>query len=173
MSHVTYKIVQHDGGWAYTVDGVFSEPFPTHAAALAAAKRAAAEQRVPGRTEAIEYETADGKWHTETAAGSDRPEPKSRTRRRPFSGSMELKPDCRLTCSWREPVSTWPENAPLFPVKLVERGRIYLSRPEKRRGQGTTGNAGFISSYCRNCRKPGRSGPCRNEKFFADGRRAR
>ena len=74
MSHVTYKIVQHDGGWAYTVDGVFSEPFPNHAAALAAARRAAAEQRVPGRTEAIEYETADGKWHTETAAGNDRPE---------------------------------------------------------------------------------------------------
>jgi hypothetical protein len=74
MSHVTYKIVQHDGGWAYTVDGVFSEAVPTRAAALAAAKRAAAEQRVPGRTEAIEYETADGKWHTETAAGSDRPE---------------------------------------------------------------------------------------------------
>ena len=24
--------------------------------------------------EAIEYETADGKWHTETAAGSDRPD---------------------------------------------------------------------------------------------------
>ena len=74
MSHVTYKIVQHDGGWAYTVNGVFSEPFATHGAALAAAKRAAAEQRVPGRTEAIEYETDDGKWHTETAAGSDRPE---------------------------------------------------------------------------------------------------
>jgi hypothetical protein len=74
MSHVTYKIVQHDGGWAYTVDGVFSEPFASHAAALAAAKRAAAEQRVPGRTEEIQYETADGKWHTETAAGNDRPE---------------------------------------------------------------------------------------------------
>ena len=74
MSHVTYKIVQHDGGWAYTVNGVFSEAFPNHAAALAAAKRAAAEQRVPGRTEAIEYESPDGKWHTETAAGSDRPE---------------------------------------------------------------------------------------------------
>jgi hypothetical protein len=74
MSHVTYKIVQHDGGWAYTVNGVFSESFPTHVAALAAARRAAAEQRVPGRTETIEYETADGKWHTETAAGSDRPE---------------------------------------------------------------------------------------------------
>ena len=74
MSHVTYKIVQHDGGWAYTVDGVFSEAFATRAAALAAAKRVAAEQRVPGRTEVIEYETADGKWHTETAAGGDRPE---------------------------------------------------------------------------------------------------
>ena len=74
MSHVTYRIVQHDGGWAYTVDGVFSEAFPTHAAALAAAKRAATEQRVPGRTEAIEYETADGKWQTETAAGGDRPD---------------------------------------------------------------------------------------------------
>src|ERR1700709_1453031 len=74
MSHVTYKIVQHDGGWAYTVDGVFSEPFPTHAAALAAAKHAAADQRLPRRTETIEYETADGKWHTETAARSDRPE---------------------------------------------------------------------------------------------------
>ena len=74
MSHVTYKIVQHDGGWAYTSNGVFSEPFGTHAAALAAARRVATEQRVPGRTEAIEYETPDGKWHTETAAGIDRPE---------------------------------------------------------------------------------------------------
>ena len=74
MSHVTYRIVQHDGGWAYTVNGVFSESFSTHAAALAAAKRAAVEQRVPGHTEAIEYETPDGKWHTETASGSDRPE---------------------------------------------------------------------------------------------------
>jgi hypothetical protein len=74
MSHVTYKIVQHDEGWAYKVDGVFSEPFPTHAAALAAAKRAAEEQRVPGRTEVIEYEDEKGRWHTETAPGSDRPE---------------------------------------------------------------------------------------------------
>ena len=40
MSHVTYKIVEHDGGWAYTVNGVFSEPFPNRGAALAAARRA-------------------------------------------------------------------------------------------------------------------------------------
>ena len=74
MSHVTYRIVRHDDGWAYTVDGVYSEPFPTHEAALAAARRAAAEQRVPGRTEAIEWEDANGRWHTETARGSDRPQ---------------------------------------------------------------------------------------------------
>ena len=54
--------------------GYFRNRFATHAAALAAAPRAATEQRVPGRTEAIEYETPDGKWHTETAAGNDRPE---------------------------------------------------------------------------------------------------
>ena len=74
MSHVTYQIVEHDGGWAYKVDDVFSETFPSHAAALAAAKAAAAEQRVPGQTEAIEWEDANGRWHSETASGRDRPE---------------------------------------------------------------------------------------------------
>src|SRR3978361_2267264 len=74
MSHVTYKIVQHDGGWAYTVDGVFSEPFPSHDAALTAAHRVALEQRAPGRPEVIQYEDAHGKWNEETARGDDRPE---------------------------------------------------------------------------------------------------
>ena len=74
MSHVTYKIVRHDDGWAYTADGTYSETFPTHAAALGAARRAAAEQRTPGQTEAIEYEDENGVWHTETARGSDRPD---------------------------------------------------------------------------------------------------
>ena len=71
MSHVTYKVVRHDDGWAYTVDGVYSEAFPTHAAALAAARRVAAEQRIPGRTEAIEWEDEKGRWHSETARGTD------------------------------------------------------------------------------------------------------
>jgi hypothetical protein len=74
MSHLTYRIVQHDGGWAYKVGDVFSEPFPSHQAALAAARKAAREQRTPGRTEVIEWEDAGGRWHTETASGSDRPE---------------------------------------------------------------------------------------------------
>ncbi len=48
MSHVTYKIVRHDDGWAYKVGDVFSEPFASHAEALAMAKKAAREQRAPG-----------------------------------------------------------------------------------------------------------------------------
>jgi hypothetical protein len=73
MPEVIYEIVEHDGGWAYKVGGVFSEPFPTHAEALAAAQVAAAEQEIPGHTETIEYEDEKGKWHTETASGRDRP----------------------------------------------------------------------------------------------------
>jgi hypothetical protein len=73
MSEVTYEIVEHDGGWAYKVDGVFSEPYPNHAAALKAARAAAAEQTVPGETAEIQFEDEKGKWHTETASGSDRP----------------------------------------------------------------------------------------------------
>ena len=73
MAEVTYEIVEHDGGWAYKVDGVFSETFPSHAAALKAAQTAASEQKVPGSTEEIEYEDEKGRWHTETARGSDRP----------------------------------------------------------------------------------------------------
>jgi Uncharacterized protein conserved in bacteria (DUF2188) len=40
MSHVTYKIVPHEDGWAYTVDGSYSETFRSHDQALAAARRA-------------------------------------------------------------------------------------------------------------------------------------
>src|SRR5690242_16929551 len=74
MSHLTYEIVEHDGGWAYRADGVFSEPYPTREDALRAARRAAGEQRVGGEDEAIEYEDAQGRWHEELASGEDRPE---------------------------------------------------------------------------------------------------
>ena len=73
MTEVIYRIVRHDEGWAYKANGVFSEPFPSHEEALEAAKRAAQEQRTPGATQTIEYEDEKGRWHTETAAGSDRP----------------------------------------------------------------------------------------------------
>lgn len=73
MVKVVYEVVEHDGGWAYKFNNVFSETFRTREAARAAAERAAAEQRVPGRTEEIQYEDGQGNWHEETAKGSDRP----------------------------------------------------------------------------------------------------
>jgi hypothetical protein len=74
MTKVTYEIVEHDGGWAYRVDGVYSETFPTHDRARRAAERAAKEQEVPGESTIISYEDKDGRWHDERAAGSDRPD---------------------------------------------------------------------------------------------------
>jgi hypothetical protein len=73
MSHVTYEVVEHDGGWAYRQGGVYSETFSTHALAHAAAQRVAREQRVPGEGEEIQFEDKTGKWHEEHAAGGDRP----------------------------------------------------------------------------------------------------
>ena len=73
LTHVVYKIVEHDGGWAYQVDGAYSETFPSHDTALAAAKRAAGEQRVSGEDRGIVYEDAQGQWHAEVSAGDDRP----------------------------------------------------------------------------------------------------
>jgi hypothetical protein len=74
MAHVVYQVVQHDGGWAYKVGDVFSETFPTHAAAHKAAEAAAQRQHLEGQTTDIEFEDAKGKWHTELARGGDRPE---------------------------------------------------------------------------------------------------
>ena len=73
MAKIVYQIVQHDGGWAYKVDGSFSEPYRGHEDAVAAAKRAAAEQELPGAGETIEYEDEKGIWHVEFDPGTDRP----------------------------------------------------------------------------------------------------
>lgn len=73
MTDITYTIVEHDGGWAYKVGETFSETFPTHAAALNAARDAAAEQQLPGETEGIVYEDKNAVWHGEVSDGDDRP----------------------------------------------------------------------------------------------------
>lgn len=73
MSTVKYEIVEHDGGWAYRVDGTYSETFRSHDQALAAAKLAAGEQQQSGRSETISYEDEAGTWHQERVSGSDRP----------------------------------------------------------------------------------------------------
>jgi hypothetical protein len=74
MSKIHYRVVQHDGGWAYRLNDVFSEPFATKTAALAAARRVAAEQHIPGETTQIEFQDESGKWHTEMSEGTDRPD---------------------------------------------------------------------------------------------------
>jgi hypothetical protein len=74
MTLVHYQVVEHDGGWAYKLGDVFSETFPTHDAAHAAAARAAGEQKAPGEDEEIEYQDAKGQWKVEHADGHDRPE---------------------------------------------------------------------------------------------------
>jgi hypothetical protein len=74
MSHVTYTVVEHDGGWAYKVGDVFSETFRTRQEAHAAAERAALEQRVPDQSSVIEYEDGSGCWHEEEESGDDRPQ---------------------------------------------------------------------------------------------------
>jgi Uncharacterized protein conserved in bacteria (DUF2188) len=74
MAHITYQIVEHDGGWAYKADGSFSETFATHAAALAAAQKAAGEQRASGVTDGIVYQDAAGTLHEEVSEGDDRPD---------------------------------------------------------------------------------------------------
>ena len=74
MATIHYKIVQHDGGWAYKVDETFSEAFPSHDAARNAAELAAKEQVERGATVRISYEDKQGHWHKELSPGDDRPQ---------------------------------------------------------------------------------------------------
>jgi hypothetical protein len=74
MPKIHYRVVPHDGGWAYRLGDVYSEPFSDRASALAAARRVAAEQHMPGDTTDIEYQDETGKWHIELSEGTDRPD---------------------------------------------------------------------------------------------------
>ena len=73
LDQITYKVVKHDGGWAYEVNGTYSEPFPTRNAARKAAKLAASEQAASGETTRISYEDEKGRWHNEVDSRTDRP----------------------------------------------------------------------------------------------------
>jgi predicted SAM-dependent methyltransferase len=98
MSHLTYQIVEHDGGWAYMVNGAYSESYPSHAQALTAAKIAAAEQMQPGHTEVIEYEDENGRWHVETAPDKDRRERHTLSRRAHFVRAVTARGRSRPIC---------------------------------------------------------------------------
>jgi hypothetical protein len=73
MDRIHYKIVEHDGGWTYKLGDVFAETFTSHADAMKAARRAAAEQQIGGETVPISWQDAAGNWHEEIANGGDRP----------------------------------------------------------------------------------------------------
>jgi hypothetical protein len=74
MARVVYKIVEHDGGWAYQVDHVYSETYRSHDMARRAAERAAGEQRLSGEEAAISFQDGEGRWHEELTEGGDRPD---------------------------------------------------------------------------------------------------
>jgi Uncharacterized protein conserved in bacteria (DUF2188) len=74
MAKIHYRIVQHDGGWAYKLGDVFSEPFATREKALATARQVAAEQHIPGDLTRIEYQDEHGTWHSELSEPDDRPD---------------------------------------------------------------------------------------------------
>jgi hypothetical protein len=76
MAKVTYHVAEHDGGFAYRLGDVWSEPFSSHEAAIAAARSAAGRQSVEGKDAEILFQLADGRWQTEHASGGDRPDAK-------------------------------------------------------------------------------------------------
>lgn len=95
MATVKYEVVEHDGGWAYKVGDVFSEPFFSHSEALAAADTAAAHHQAPGADETIEYQDALGRWHEEDVSGHDRPETEVLDRLQPHPGTAVQRTEKR------------------------------------------------------------------------------
>ena len=75
MANITYRIEEHDGGWAYRLGATYSETYPDHDSAFAAARRVAGEQKVPDEDTYIEYQNTNGDWVNERADGHDRPSP--------------------------------------------------------------------------------------------------
>ena len=71
---IVYHIGVHDGGFAYRLDDVWSEPFRTHEGAFQAARIAARRQQIEGKDAEITFQTPDGLWHSEYVRGGDRPE---------------------------------------------------------------------------------------------------
>ena len=70
---IHYHIVPHENGWTYKLGDVFAETYASHAQAMAAARRAAAEQQLGGETVPISWQDEAGTWHEEVADGGDRP----------------------------------------------------------------------------------------------------
>jgi hypothetical protein len=64
MTEAPYEIIEHDGGWAYTIGGVISQRYPTREAALINAEQAAGDQQARQRAHQ-DSEPAGGPRHSE------------------------------------------------------------------------------------------------------------
>ncbi len=73
MAIVAYHVVEHDGGWAYTVDGVSRKrfrPMRRRSRPPSAPRPSSARRAPPKRSN---MKPAAGKWRVEHAEGADRP----------------------------------------------------------------------------------------------------
>jgi hypothetical protein len=73
MGKVRYKVLRHDGGWAYEANGTYSETFPAREAACKAARFAACEQVPSGESSLTDYEDETGTLQHEIPDTGDRP----------------------------------------------------------------------------------------------------
>ena len=66
MSKITYRVVKHNGGWAYETDGTCSQQFRTRDAARQAARLAAAGHASAYATTPRTSESEEGQWHDDS-----------------------------------------------------------------------------------------------------------
>lgn len=92
MTKVVYEIVEHDGGFAYRLNGAYSETFPSYSDAVQAARIVAVEQQIGGEDEEISYQDETGHWHEEysQAATGRRPRLWTRPPASPRRGLIEF-----------------------------------------------------------------------------------
>jgi hypothetical protein len=63
MSNITYRVVKHDGGWAYEANGTYSAQFQTREAARKAARLAATVLAAANEITSPSDEDKNGQWH--------------------------------------------------------------------------------------------------------------
>lgn len=70
---VIYHVAEHDEGFAYRMEDVWSETFVSREEALQAARAAASRQRLSGESTEITFQDETGAWQTQEVSGEDRP----------------------------------------------------------------------------------------------------
>jgi Uncharacterized protein conserved in bacteria (DUF2188) len=66
MNKITYRVVKHNGGWAYQNGGTCSEQFRTREAARKAARLAAAGHASAYTSAPRTSEGEEGQWHDDS-----------------------------------------------------------------------------------------------------------